>query len=305
LKKAWHWVKKNSRFVLATIGAIVTGGFLAPLLLGAGGLGLSGVALAVSSGAAAGAVSGAITTGTIKGTLKGALFGGITAGAAYGVAELTSSVFPGMDSAAAHSANFLKNGLTKVTAFKTLAHGLARGAISKFQGGSFKAGFFSGLSSGLDVGNTGYGNILVRTGIMAIGGGTFSVLGGGKFSNGAFAGAMTHLYNAEMKGKVDVKDNLKKAYDFYKSMDTIGENIEMAKYVINLGKALNTNNLNLAAESYANLYEYIPVPVSIVPVNPVAITNAINNIQNYQTRQMDALRQLCGNNQDCIQHYSN
>jgi hypothetical protein len=32
---------------------------------------------------------------------------------------------------------------------------------------------------------------------MAIGGGTFSVLGGGKFSNGAFAGAMTHLYNAE------------------------------------------------------------------------------------------------------------
>jgi hypothetical protein len=32
---------------------------------------------------------------------------------------------------------------------------------------------------------------------MAIAGGTFSVLGDGKFSNGAFAGAMTHLYNAE------------------------------------------------------------------------------------------------------------
>jgi hypothetical protein len=40
---------------------------------------------------------------------------------------------------------------------------------------------------------------------MAIGGGTFSVLGGGKFSNGAFAGAMTHLYNEEMtKEEIDM-----------------------------------------------------------------------------------------------------
>jgi RHS repeat-associated protein len=200
-KKAWHWVKKNSKFVLATIGAIVTGGFLAPLLLGAGGLGLTGIAYAASAGALAGAVSGAISTGTLKGALKGALFGAVTAGAAYGVADMTASVF-NISNGAAHGASFLENGLTKVTAFKTLAHGLARGAINKFQGGSFKAGFMSGLSSGFDVGNTGYGNILGRTAIMAIGGGTFSVLGGGKFSNGAFAGAMTHLYNAEMRPRI-------------------------------------------------------------------------------------------------------
>ncbi|MBA1421361.1 MAG: hypothetical protein FAF03_11130, partial [Epsilonproteobacteria bacterium] len=93
----------------------------------------------------------------------------------------------------------LKNGLTKVTAFKTLGHGLARGVISKFQGGSFNAGFLSGLTSGFDVGTKGYGGILGRTGIMAIAGGTVSVIGGGKFSNGAFGGAMTHLFNAEIK----------------------------------------------------------------------------------------------------------
>jgi len=197
-KKAWNWVKKNSRFVIATVAAIVTGGFLAPALLGAAGLGLSGVALAVGSGAAAGAVSGAISTGTLKGALKGALIGGLTAGAAYGVAELTSTVM-GIDSATAHGASFLKNGLTKVTAFKTLGHGLARGAISKFQGDGFKAGFLSGISSGFDVGTKGYGGILGRTSIMAIAGGTFSVIGGGKFSNGAFGGAMTHLFNAEAK----------------------------------------------------------------------------------------------------------
>ncbi len=74
-----------------------------------------------------------------------------------------------------------------------------RGAISSFQGGSFKAGSLSGLTSGFDVGTQGYGGMLGRTSIMAIAGGTFSVIGGGKFSNGAFGGAMTHLFNAEMK----------------------------------------------------------------------------------------------------------
>ena len=82
-----------------------------------------------------------------------------------------------------------------------MGHGLARGLISKFQGGSFKSGFLSGLTSGFDVGTklggTGIGGIIERTGIMAIAGGTASVIGGGKFSNGAFGSAMTHLFNAE------------------------------------------------------------------------------------------------------------
>ena len=69
--------------------------------------------------------------------------------------------------------------------------------ISKFQGGSFKSGFLSGLTSGFDVGTKGNGGIIGRTGIMAIVGGTVSVIGGAKFSNGAFGSAMTHLFNAE------------------------------------------------------------------------------------------------------------
>ena len=58
--------------------------------------------------------------------------------------------------------------------------------------------------SGFDVGTKGYGGILGRTSIMAIAGGTLSVIGAGKFSNGAFSGAMTHLFNGEY-------DNLGKA----------------------------------------------------------------------------------------------
>ena len=68
----------------------------------------------------------------------------------------------------------------------------------------FKSGFLSGLTSGFDVGTKGFGGIIGRTGIMAIVGGTASVIGGGKFSNGAFGSAMTHLFNAEY-------DNLGKA----------------------------------------------------------------------------------------------
>jgi len=87
-------------------------------------------------------------------------------------------------------------------------------------------------------------------------------------------------------------------------MDKISKNAEMVKHLTNLGKALKANNLNLAAESYAHLYKYIPVPVSIVPVSPKAIINGIHNIQNYRSREMNALRRLCGNDQNCIQRYS-
>ncbi len=75
----------------------------------------------------------------------------------------------------------------------------SRGIIAKLQGGSFRAGFFSGLSSALDIGTVGYGNIVSRTVIMAVVGGTASALGGGKFTNGAMSGAFVHLFNAEFK----------------------------------------------------------------------------------------------------------
>ena len=80
-----------------------------------------------------------------------------------------------------------------------MIHGLSSGIISYFRGGSFRAGFFSGLGSAFDVGTTGYGGMVGRTSIMAIIGGTFAKLGGGKFANGAMSAAFTHLFNAEVK----------------------------------------------------------------------------------------------------------
>ena len=78
---------------------------------------------------------------------------------------------------------------------------------SKTTRGSFRAGFFSGLSSALDIGIVGYGTIVGRTVIMAVVGGTASALGGGKFANGAMSGAFVHLFNAEVYSKLLFSDS--------------------------------------------------------------------------------------------------
>ena len=74
-----------------------------------------------------------------------------------------------------------------------------RQIINYFRGGSFRAGLFSGIGSAFDIGTKGYGTMVGRTSIMAIIGGTFAKLGGGKFANGAMSAAFVHLFNAEFK----------------------------------------------------------------------------------------------------------
>ena len=83
-----------------------------------------------ATGAVAGAASGAIMTGSLEGTLKGAIWGAISAGVSYGIG---------------HGISYAKG--TNGGLAKHLLHGLSRGAISKAQGGTFKAGFMSGYAA--------------------------------------------------------------------------------------------------------------------------------------------------------------
>ncbi|SSC09038.1 RHS repeat-associated core domain-containing protein [bacterium endosymbiont of Bathymodiolus sp. 5 South] len=82
---------------------------------------------------------------------------------------------------------------------KTLAaHGLAGGIVQDRMGGSFGAGFLSGsLSSYL--GSSGHSKnmfeMIGNTARDAVVGGTISVIGGGKFANGAQTGAFRYLFN--------------------------------------------------------------------------------------------------------------
>jgi len=173
-----NWVKKNWKQVVAIAITVATAG-------GAAWAGFFGGTFggAVASGTLAGAASGAIMTGTLEGTLKGALWGGVAAGAAFGVAEMTSTIM-GVSPTDAHSATFFKAGMGKATAFKAVAHGLSRAAIQKARYGTGKGAFLSGfVTSGFSVG----GNQGAKGAVaMAVVGSTASVIGGGKFSNGAW-----------------------------------------------------------------------------------------------------------------------
>ncbi|VVM22716.1 hypothetical protein BSPWISOXPB_8818 [uncultured Gammaproteobacteria bacterium] len=77
---------------------------------------------------------------------------------------------------------------------KTLAaHGLAGGIVQDRMGGSFGAGFLSG-SLGSYLGSSGHSKnmfeMIGNTARDAVVGGTISVIGGGKFSNGAQTGRL-------------------------------------------------------------------------------------------------------------------
>jgi hypothetical protein len=90
---------------------------------------------------------------------------------------------------------------------KTLAaHGLAGGIVQDRMGGSFGAGFLSG-SLGSYLGSSGHSKnmseMIGNTAREAVVGGTISVIGGGKFANGAQTGAFRYLFNHDMHQIID------------------------------------------------------------------------------------------------------
>ncbi|NJM38530.1 MAG: hypothetical protein HC845_12095 [Akkermansiaceae bacterium] len=104
-------------------------------------------------------------------------------------------------------------GTLALDAANVAGHGVIGGATNVAMGGKFQDGFLSGAlaaataKTGLTDPNTDVGRSLGfagRTAIASIAGGTASVIGGGKFANGAMTGAMTHMLNAEAAKKLKV-----------------------------------------------------------------------------------------------------
>ena len=88
---------------------------------------------------------------------------------------------------------------------KTLVHGLAGGALSRAQGGSFRSGFL-GSAFAQATGNV-IGKIRSAAGRVvaaAILGGTAAKLGGGKFANGAVSGAFSRALNDELHRRREI-----------------------------------------------------------------------------------------------------
>ena len=141
--------------------------------------GLTGWGMTAST-IAAGGIAGSITGGS-----RGALAGAVSAG----MFSQLHGMSPGIG--------------------KIAAHGIAGGIMSEMQGGSFKSGFLAagftqaasqmGLFNNLGDPSTWDGRAANAIGAAVVGG-TASVIGGGKFANGAMTGAFSRLFN-------DIRDN--------------------------------------------------------------------------------------------------
>lgn len=132
-------------------------------------------ALAISAklvtGIVVGAISGAVSTGSLKGAILGGISGGLFAAAGF-VGKAGSMM-------------------------RTMAHGVAGAVTAALSGGSIRAGFLSATfrSVGGGVIDAVPDEVPARVVAAAAVGGVGSVLGGGKFENGAVTGAFGELFN--------------------------------------------------------------------------------------------------------------
>jgi RHS repeat-associated protein len=178
-KKLWH--SKVFRVVVATVAAVYTGGATWEYLAFSGA---GSTASLLGAAAVGGFSAGAISSGNLEGGLQGAISGVIF----FGVGEYLggSGAFTGGAAPGEYS-------LTGVA-----LHGVAGCVTSVMAGakcgpGALSAAFSQAtlpLKSGLD---TVSGSL-----VSAAIGGTASVLGGGKFANGAYTASFGYLFNCSL-----------------------------------------------------------------------------------------------------------
>jgi len=186
-KSIGSFFKKFWKPLLAIAVAVVAAHFL-PAILGFGNAGaLAAGNLTFTQGAIVSGISGGLSNVVATGKPKAFLSGFGQAVATFGVGH---GLFKG--GAAFGSAKW---------AGKAVAHGVVGGAFAEIRGGSFKSGFlaagFSSAAAPLGPQGTWSG-----AAFNAAVGGVGSVLGGGKFADGAVTGAFTFLFNHALEPKL-------------------------------------------------------------------------------------------------------
>lgn len=164
-------------------------------------------AVAIAITVATGGIGGAILAGFVSGGLSSALYGGDFSDVLE--AGLKGAVIAGVTAGATQawggSTGIAKGmGLSQQSFGRAVGHGVIGGAVSELQGGDFMQGFGSAAftkfaSANINVnGISGFeGEQFARVSVDAAIGGTASVIGGGKFSNGAITSAMQSQFNRE------------------------------------------------------------------------------------------------------------
>jgi len=137
--------------------------------------------------------------GDIGEAAKGAAIAVASAAASYGIGFALS----GTD--LSNFSGFIREGA------RAAAHGAVQGGLSKASGGTFRAGFCSGAFGSFagSIGaeflpkGGGFGGFSLRVSFSATAGGVGSVLGGGKFQNGAITAAFVQIFNHEVHNEDD------------------------------------------------------------------------------------------------------
>jgi hypothetical protein len=177
--------------VVAIVLTVVTAGIATAVATAVYGAGAS-VALASAAAYAAWGATVGFLTGGLSAFLAGGDLGDVLRGALVGA--VSGALTGGLH---------MVGGLANI-----VGHGVVGGLSNVAMGGKFGDGFLSAAASaatavsGLTNPGSAAGKSLGfvgRTAIASAAGGTASAIGGGKFANGAYTGAFTHLLNAELK----------------------------------------------------------------------------------------------------------
>ena len=141
--------------------------------------GLNGLALGTASAAMGGTFAEGFQSGVLNGVQSG-IYTGIGGSKLFGSPEAMTALGKG------------------ITVKRVLAHGVVGGAFARARGDSFGSGFAGGVFAKITAGRIGDafgGDPYAGAAASALIGGTASVIGGGKFANGALSGSFGYLYN--------------------------------------------------------------------------------------------------------------
>lgn len=199
-------LKKVLRITLAIVATIYlgpNGGAWAANGLFGGTAGLAGLVGAgnviYAQAAIAGFVSGAISSGSVKGALQGAFSGVVFAGVGQFIKG--SEMLAGMGDASRYMAGIALQGVAGCVTTTAGGGRCSSGALSAaFSKAISSSGFMDEINSAAERGE--WGARIEGTLISAVAGGTASMLGGGKFDNGAMTAAFIYILNQTAGVKV-------------------------------------------------------------------------------------------------------
>ena len=159
--------------------------------------------------------------------LRGAVLGGLTAGISNKIGNLSS------------------------TLARAISHGVVSGVRAIIQGGSFLSGFLSSFASTYlqPIGRAlAKGSYYGRAFFSAMVGGTVSVIGGGKFANGAVTSAFQFMFNDWLH---EENAFIKNAKSFLKGVKSLPKGLyDFGDYMAKISGFRDSQNGSVVLENY-------------------------------------------------------